>query len=89
MNPHGTRYAFAEYLALKAAIALFVVAYAVVAHRGGIDSPRGEFFPVSNWSLFTAVHAKRGLLESYVHRIGEQTFAEPVKVRCHAGTIAA
>jgi hypothetical protein len=66
------------YTARKTLLALFVLTYAVVAFWGGKTSPRGEFFPVFNWSLFTYVKPERSLLELYVLRIGDRTFERPV-----------
>jgi hypothetical protein len=63
---------------LQTLLLSLAVLYAAVAFRGGIDSPRGEFFPVFNWSLFTYVSPTRGLLELHVKRIGDRTFDTPV-----------
>jgi hypothetical protein len=73
-----TSYSVRGHTARKLIIGVFIVAYVAVAHMGGRMSPRLEFFPVFNWSLFTHVHPVRGLLELYVSRIGDKTFDEPV-----------
>ena len=67
-----------SYTVRKGIIFLFVVAYGLVAYVGGKMSPRGEYFPVFNWSLFTHVAPVRGLLEVHVSRIGDRIFEQPV-----------
>jgi hypothetical protein len=67
-----------SYTTRKGIIFLFVVAYGLVAYLGGKTSPRGEYFPVFNWSLFTHVAPVRGLLEVHVSRIGDRVFEQPV-----------
>jgi hypothetical protein len=66
------------YTARNYALALFVIAYSIVAYWGGRVSPRGEFFPVFNWSLFTHVYPLQTLPELYVIRIGDRTLAKPL-----------
>jgi hypothetical protein len=66
------------YSARKRLLVLFVLTYAVVAFWGGKTSPRGEFFPVFNWSLFTHVSDVRTLIELYVVRIGDRSFERPI-----------
>jgi hypothetical protein len=74
----ATRYTLRGHTFRKLMVALFTTAYVAVAYVGGEVSPRGEFFPVFNWSLFTYVHPVRALLELYVVRIGDKTFDKPV-----------
>lgn len=71
------RYTLAEHSALKVFIATLVVLYGVVAYEGGARSPRGEYFPVFNWSLFSHVGSVRGLAEIRVHSIGDTRFEKP------------
>jgi len=68
---------YQRYLTQRRIILLFVAAYVAVAYLGGRMSPRGEFFPVFNWSLFTYVAETRSLPEVYVYRIGNERFASP------------
>lgn len=55
----------------------FITAYCFFAYAGGRLSPRGEFFPVFNWSLFTYVAKTRTLPEVYVFRIGDKILDKP------------
>ena len=71
-------YSLRGYKARKLIIGVFLAAYVTVAFLGGRMSPRGEFFPVFNWSLFTYVHPVRALIELYVVRVGDKTFDKPV-----------
>ena len=65
-----------SYLATKYGIPLFFVAYAVVAVLGGLRG--GEFFPVFNWSLFSAVDRPGWTVELEVTKIGNRAFDPPV-----------
>jgi hypothetical protein len=66
------------YTARKYALGVFVLAYTVVAHWGWEASPRREFFPVFNWSLFTHVYPLQTLPELHVLSIGDTKLATPV-----------
>ena len=61
-----------------ALLVLFFAAYAVVAVAGDRYAPRGEFYPVFSWSLFTYVPDVRGDTEVVVHRVGDRVFDPPV-----------
>lgn len=52
------------------------MAYAVVAVLGGLRG--GEFFPVFNWSLFSAVDRPSWTLELEVTKIGNRAFDPPM-----------
>ncbi len=63
-----------SYQARKWAVPTFIAIYVVVAVIGGMRSPRGEYFPVFNWSLFSYIAESRTLPEIYVTRIGDKSF---------------
>lgn len=66
------------YRAKKLTILLFFVAYSVVQCAGKVQSPRGEYFPVFGWSLFSEVVSPRWTVETEIVRIGDTVFPEPV-----------
>jgi hypothetical protein len=72
------RFSTHGYTARKYALVVFVAAYAVVAHWGGKSSPRREFFPVFNWSLFTHIYSVPMLPELHVVSIAGEKLAKPV-----------
>jgi hypothetical protein len=49
-------YSVRGYTVRKTLLIVFVAAYVAVAYAGGRHSPRGEYFPVFSWSLFTHVY---------------------------------
>jgi hypothetical protein len=65
------------YFALKITMAVFVVAYVVIAYAGG-STERRQYFPVFNWSLFSSVESRPSVVELHVKRIGDQSFNPPV-----------
>jgi hypothetical protein len=66
------------YVVRKYVLFAFVAAYSVVAVWGGEVSPRREFFPVFNWSLFTHLYPMQNAPELYVLSIGGRAFPKPV-----------
>lgn len=75
-SPGG--YAARIYKIKKITILMLFVTYAVVQCAGRVTSPRGEFFPVFSWSLFTSVVNPRWTLEIEVLRVGDTEFDQPV-----------
>ena len=72
------RFSTKGYTATKVALMVIAAVYTVVAVWGGRTSPRGEFFPVFNWSLFSYVDAYPLLAELHVISIGDKRFERPV-----------
>lgn len=77
MRVHAA-HSLALYRFKKFAILLFFIAYSVVQCAGAVHSPRGEYFPVFSWSLFSTVKDVRRSLEIEITRIGDTTLPEPV-----------
>jgi hypothetical protein len=72
------RFSTTGYTARKYVLGGFVTVYALVAYWGGHVSPRGEFFPVFNWSLFTHIWPHQTLPELHVVSIGDRKLDQPV-----------
>ena len=72
------RFSTKGYTATKISLVVGATLYVIVADWGGRVSPRGEFFPVFNWSLFTHVDPYPLLAELHVISIGDKRFDQPV-----------
>lgn len=71
-------YAARFYKIKKLSIFVLFIMYAVVQCAGQLNSPRGEFFPVFSWSLFSGVINPRWTLEIEILRVGDIEFDQPV-----------
>ncbi|MDU8913933.1 hypothetical protein [Aestuariicoccus sp. MJ-SS9] len=62
---------------LKSLILIFFVSYAILQYAGRVYSPRGEYFPVFSWALFTSVRKTPWELVIEVAQIGDRKFDPP------------
>lgn len=60
-------------------IPAFYLLYALIAHHGGLTSPRGEHFPVFNWSLFSYVSDERYLVEVEIVALDGMSLPQPTR----------
>ncbi len=63
---------------LRAAVLIFFAAYCVTQYAGKRLSPKGEFFPVFSWSLFSTVSEFHTDIGVEIARLGDQRFDPPV-----------
>ena len=63
---------------IRSAVFIFFAAYCVVQYAGKVQSPKGEYFPVFSWSLFSSVRDTYTDFTVEISRIGDQRFDPPV-----------
>ena len=77
MSALGTKQT-ANYRLKQILIFVFFICYTFVGFGGYLYSPRGEYFPVFSWSLFSVVKTPWETVELEIIRIGDTEFAEPI-----------
>ena len=60
-------------------IPAFYLLYALIAHHGGLTSPKAEHFPVFNWSLFSSVDDESILVEVEITALDGKSLPQPTR----------
>lgn len=63
---------------IRSTAIVFFAAYCVVQYAGKVHAPKGEYFPVFSWSLFSSVRDTYTDFTVEISRIGDQSFDPPV-----------